>query len=179
MLWFNIYRARLLSFPSSEEDCSSCVLSVSFEHISELFGEHYSYAGSVELLRNILLSLFICYNKLSARSSLFNLKGRNAGLGASATGNRCDLCFGGKNGDEMGRNSVSAFICNIGAWGHMGRDRVSPLEMGIKGGVGYQGSPRLRSRRDRKTAQPQGHEEARRWKEEGDVSKSDGKYPED
>lgn len=39
-----------------------------------------------------------------------------------------------KNGDEMGRNSVSAFICNIGAWGYMGRNRVSPLEMGIEGG---------------------------------------------
>ena len=44
------------------------------------------------------------------------------------------LCFGGKNGDEMGRNSVNAFICNIGAWGYMGRNRVSPLDMGIERG---------------------------------------------
>jgi hypothetical protein len=33
MFWFYITRARLLSFPSSKEDCSSRVLSVSFEHL--------------------------------------------------------------------------------------------------------------------------------------------------
>jgi hypothetical protein len=38
------------------------------------------------------------------------------------------------NGDEMGRNWISAFICNTGSWGHMGRKRVSPLEMGTGGG---------------------------------------------
>ena len=29
---------------------------------------------------------------------------------------------------------VSTFVCNIGAWGYMGMNRVSPLEMGIEGG---------------------------------------------
>src|SRR5690349_18051411 len=38
------------------------------------------------------------------------------------------------NGDAMGRNSISAFVCNTGSWGPMGRKRVSPLEMGIEGG---------------------------------------------
>jgi hypothetical protein len=65
-------------------------------------------------------------------------------LEVSATGNRCDLCFGGKNGDEMGRNSVSAFICNIGAWGYMGRNRLSPLEMGSKGGGRYPNIPKAK-----------------------------------
>ena len=69
--------------------------------------------------------------------------GQNAGLWrtnedfgskSAATGNRCVLCFKANNGDEMGRNPVSSFICNIGAWGHVGRNRVSPLEMGIEGG---------------------------------------------
>lgn len=33
----------------------------------------------------------------------------------------------------MGRNEVSVFVCNVSGWGHMGRNRVSPLEMGTKG----------------------------------------------
>ena len=39
------------------------------------------------------------------------------------------------NGDHMGTNRISGFICNICGWGLMGRKRVSPLEMGIRGGV--------------------------------------------
>jgi hypothetical protein len=38
-----------------------------------------------------------------------------------------------RNGDEMGRNEVSVFVCNVSAWGDLGRNRVSPLEMGTEG----------------------------------------------
>jgi hypothetical protein len=38
-----------------------------------------------------------------------------------------------EDGDEMGRNEVSAFVCNASGWGHMGRNGLSPLEMGIEG----------------------------------------------
>ena len=39
-----------------------------------------------------------------------------------------------KSGEDMGRNEVSGFVCNESRWGHMGRNRVSPLEMGTMGG---------------------------------------------
>jgi hypothetical protein len=42
--------------------------------------------------------------------------------------------LGRGTGDEMGRNEVSVFVCNESRWGDMGRNRLSPLEMGIKGG---------------------------------------------
>ena len=54
-------------------------------------------------------------------------------LEVSATGNRCVLCFGRGTGDEMGRNEVSVFVYNECRWGDMGRNRLSPLEMGTKG----------------------------------------------
>jgi len=38
-----------------------------------------------------------------------------------------------RNGDEMGRIEVSVFVCNVSVWGDMGRNGVSPLEMGIEG----------------------------------------------
>jgi hypothetical protein len=49
-----------------------------------------------------------------------------------------------ENGDEVGRNEVSAFVCNESRWGDMGRNHVSPLEMGSKGGAGYPKIPRLK-----------------------------------
>jgi len=45
------------------------------------------------------------------------------------------------NGEEMGRNEVSIFVCNESRWGHMGRNRVSPLEMGIEGRGRVSGHP--------------------------------------
>jgi hypothetical protein len=41
----------------------------------------------------------------------------------------------------MGRNEVSVFVCNESRWGHMGRNRVSPLEMGIEGRGRVSGIP--------------------------------------
>jgi hypothetical protein len=38
-----------------------------------------------------------------------------------------------RNGDEMGRIEVSVFVCNVSVWGDMGRNGVSPLEMGTEG----------------------------------------------
>ena len=38
-----------------------------------------------------------------------------------------------RNGDEMGRNDISVFVCNASAWGDLGRNRVSPLERGTEG----------------------------------------------
>ena len=53
--------------------------------------------------------------------------------------NRCVLCFWGGTGDEMGRNELSVFVYNESKWGDMGRNRLSPLEMGSKGrGEGIQ-----------------------------------------
>ena len=49
-----------------------------------------------------------------------------------------------KNGEEMGRNDVSVFVCNASAWGYMGRKRVSPLEMGTEGRGRVSGVPTLR-----------------------------------
>jgi hypothetical protein len=36
----------------------------------------------------------------------------------------------GSNGEDLDKG----FVCNKGEWGHMGRNRVSPLEMGTRGG---------------------------------------------
>jgi len=36
-------------------------------------------------------------------------------------------------------NDVTLFVFNIGAWGYMGMNRVSPLEMGMDGGGGGTG----------------------------------------
>jgi hypothetical protein len=50
-----------------------------------------------------------------------------------------------QNGEEMGRNEVSAFVCKASGWGHMGRNGVSPLEMGIEGrgrGIRHPHSPK-------------------------------------
>jgi hypothetical protein len=47
----------------------------------------------------------------------------------------------GGNGEEMGRNEVSAFVCKASGWGHMGRNGVSPLEMGTEGRGRVSGIP--------------------------------------
>jgi hypothetical protein len=44
-------------------------------------------------------------------------------------------------GEEMGRNDVSVFLCNASVWGGMGRNRVSPLEMGTEGKGRVSGHP--------------------------------------
>jgi hypothetical protein len=36
-------------------------------------------------------------------------------------------------GEEMGRNEITIFVCNESRWGDLGRNRVSPLEMGTEG----------------------------------------------
>ena len=36
----------------------------------------------------------------------------------------------GSNGEDLDKG----FVCNKGEWGHVGRNRVSPLEMGTRGG---------------------------------------------
>src|SRR6478672_4934460 len=41
----------------------------------------------------------------------------------------------GSNGDD----SDKRFVCNNGEWGYLGRNHVSPLEMGMTGGVGVSG----------------------------------------
>jgi hypothetical protein len=42
----------------------------------------------------------------------------------------------------MGRNEITIFVCNESRWGDLGRNRVSPLEMGIEGrGRGIPVSP--------------------------------------
>ena len=48
-----------------------------------------------------------------------------------------------RNGEQMGRFEISAYVCNNGVWGRMGRNRVSRLEMGIRGGGRVSMLPRL------------------------------------
>jgi len=49
----------------------------------------------------------------------------------------------------MGRNELSVFVYNESKWGDMGRNRLSPLEMGSKGGGrGIPISPRLKRSED-------------------------------
>jgi hypothetical protein len=56
---------------------------------------------------------------------------KSRGLGASVCATRCSVST--TYGEEMGRNDVSGFVCNESRWGHMGRNRVSSLEMGTSG----------------------------------------------
>jgi hypothetical protein len=44
----------------------------------------------------------------------------------------------------MGRKELSVFVCNESRWGGMGRNRLSPLEMESKGGVGVSKISRLK-----------------------------------
>src|SRR6478672_1566371 len=47
----------------------------------------------------------------------------------------------GSNGDD----SDKRFVCNNGEWGYLGRNHVSPLEMGMTGGVGVSGDRQFAS----------------------------------
>jgi hypothetical protein len=57
--------------------------------------------------------------------------------------------FGRGTGDEMGRNELSVFVYNERKWGDMGRNRLSPLEMGIRGGGRVSKIPMLKRSGDR------------------------------
>ena len=49
----------------------------------------------------------------------------------------------------MGRNELSVFVYNESKWGDMGRNRLSPLEMGTKGRGRVSKIPRLKRSSDR------------------------------
>jgi hypothetical protein len=49
----------------------------------------------------------------------------------------------------MGRNELSVFVYNERTWGDMGRNHLSPLEMGIRGGGRVSKIPRLKKSGDR------------------------------
>ena len=55
----------------------------------------------------------------------------------------------------MGRNEISVFICNESRWGCMGRNRLSPLEMGSKGGGRVSQSPQVKEIGRRVDGKPQ------------------------
>ena len=67
-----------------------------------------------------------------------------ANIGSIRNGESVAFCvFRRRTGDEMGRNEVSVFVYNESKWGDMGRNRLSPLEMGTKGGGRVSNIPRL------------------------------------
>jgi len=69
---------------------------------------------------------------------------RTQTIGNSQRGNPLRFVFlGVELGMKLGRNELSVFVYNESKWGDMGRNRLSPLEMGTKGGGRVSNIPRL------------------------------------